>query len=138
MALTGSRVDTWLTHLQVDATFLGNWDQFSGGETDSEESLYRPGGYDESISLGGRQTIGNATLARYWDDWITSIYPWLRSRAGKARIYIARYPLTADFVQLGAPHGYQGTLKRVSPPDYDSMGNDAALIEVECTLDRAW
>ena len=138
MALTGSRADTWITHFQVDSTFLGVWDQFSGAAVDSEESKYRPGGYDEEISLGGRRTFDNITLARYWDDWVNAVYPWLARRAGKARCYIVRYPMTADFVQLGSGLGFQGTFKRVVVPDYDSMGTDAALIEVECTIDRAW
>ena len=138
MALTGTRVDLWVIYFAVDNASLGVWDQFSGGEVDSEESKYRPGGFDIEISLGGRRTIGNVTLARYWDDWISSIFPWLQRRAGKARTAISRFPFTADFIQLGPALGWGGTLKRVSPPDYDSMGTDAALIEVETTIDTIW
>ena len=138
MTLTGSRVDTWLTHLQVDSVFLGAWDTASGFSVDSEESKYRPGGVDYEISLGGRVTYDNITVSRYWDEWLTGMHAWLMTRVGKARIYIVRYPLTADWVQLGRGIGAQGTLKRISAPDYDSMGSDAALCEVEATIDRMW
>jgi len=137
--LTGSRQDTWLTHFQIDNWFLGAWDQFSGGEIDSEEAKYRPGGMDYEISLGGRVTYGNVTVAKYWENWLSqSLYPWAIGRVGKARIYICRYPMTADFVQIGRGVAYQGTLKRISVPDYDSMGTDVALMEAECTIDRTW
>ena len=45
--------------------------------------------------------------------------------------------MTADGVQLGGPHGFQGTLKRVSPPEFDSTGGDAALIERERRTGKA-
>lgn len=133
--LSGSRVDTWVTHVQVAGVFLGPWDQFSGGEVDSEEALYRPSGFDVGISLGGRKTYGNVTVARYWDTWVNSFHKSLIRWAGQQRGLIVRYPFTADWVQLGAPQQYGGTLKRVSTPDIDSMGGDAALIELEFTID---
>lgn len=135
MALTGSRIDTWITHVSVANVFLGPWDQFSGGEVDSEEAKYRPAGYDQELSLGGRKTFGNVTCARYWDDWVNSFHKWLQSCVGQQRGTIMRYPFTATWVQLGAPVAYGGTLKRVSAPDVDSMGGDAALIEIEFTID---
>lgn len=136
MALTGSRVDTWLIHLTVETTFMGVWDTFSGGEVDSEEAKYRPGGFDQEISLGGRRTFGNVTLSRYWDDWVNAYVAWLQRQCGKGRVYINRIPYTANWVQLGRPIGYSGTLKRCSTPDVDSMGTDAALIELEATIDN--
>lgn len=135
--LTGTRVDTWLVHLAIDNRFLGTWDTFSGGEVDSEEAKYRPGGMSREISLGGRQTVGNVTISRYWDDQVNGWYPWLQTRVGKARATIIRYPMTADGVQLGRGQSYGGTLKRVQAPDHDSMGSDAALMELEITVDQA-
>jgi hypothetical protein len=133
--LSGSRVDTWVTHVTVAGIFLGPWDQFSGGEADSEEALYRPSGFDVGISLGGRVTYGNVTVARYWDTWVNGFHKMMLRWVGKQRGLIVRYPFTADWVQLGAPQQYAGTLKRVSTPDVDSMGGDAALIEAEFTID---
>ena len=138
--LTGARADTVLLHFQVDNVHLGAWDTSDAFEADSEEALYRPGGVgDASISLGGRVTYSNITVSRYFGtEWMIGMYAWLLTRVGKARIYLARYPLTADYVQLGRAIGAQGTLKRCASPEYDSMGNDAALVECECTIDRMW
>ena len=135
MALSGSRADTWITHIAVANVFLGAWDQFSGGAVNSEEAKYRPAGYDQEISLGGRRTFDNVTAARYWDDWVSSIYSWLQRAVGKQRGVIVRYPFTADWVQIGRPQTYGGTLQRVEAPEVDSMGSDAALIEIEFTID---
>ena len=135
MTLSGSRQDTWITYVTLAGVSLGPWDQFSGGEVDSEETKYRPAGYDQEISLGGRKTFTNVTTARYWDDWIASIYRWLQRCVGQQRGFIQRVPFTADWIQVGAPQGYGGTLKRVAAPEVDSMGNDAALVEMEFTID---
>jgi hypothetical protein len=135
MPLTGSRVDTWITHVTVAGIYLGPWDQFSGGEVDSEEAKYRPAGFDSELSLGGRKTFGNVTVARYWDDWVNGFHKMMMRWAGQQRGLIMRYPFTSTWVQLGAPLTYGGTLKRVSPPDVDSMGGDVALIEAEFTID---
>jgi hypothetical protein len=138
-ALTGSRVDTWLTHLQIDSVFMGAWDTASGFEVDSEETKYRPGGMaDEEVSLGGRVTYSNITVTRIFTEWLAGMHAWMITRVGKARVYIVRYPLTADYVQLARATGAQGTLKRVALPDYDSMGSDAGVVEVEATIDRYW
>jgi hypothetical protein len=135
---TGSRTDTWLIHVELDGVFLGPWDQISGGEITAEELKYRPGGQDWEISLGGRTTTGNVTVVRFWDEWWTGMYAWAMTRVGKGRGYIARYPMTADWERVGRGQAYQGTLTRLSPPDYDSMGSDVALCEMEFTCDRYW
>jgi hypothetical protein len=70
------------------------FDQFSGGEVDSEEALYSPGGMAAEISLGGRRTIGNVTVSRYCDralDW--PIIKWLTAQVGVARCTIGYTPL---------------------------------------------
>jgi hypothetical protein len=115
---------------------LGVWDTVSGGEIDSEESKYRPGGMGPEISLGGSKTIGNLTVGRYLDtarDW--PLIKWLASRAGKGRGTIGITPLSADGASLGAPLVYGGTLKTVTRPDIDSTGTDAAILELEFTVD---
>jgi hypothetical protein len=139
-ALTGSRADTYLVQFQVDTVLLGPaWDVTSGWAVDSEEGKYRPGGMDMEVSLGGRITYDNITVSRIIDEYMVGMHAWLITRVGKARVYIVRYPLTADWVQLGRGVGAQGTLKRVAWPDYDSNGgSDAALVECECTIDRYW
>jgi hypothetical protein len=61
------REDTVLVTVSVDDRDLGIFDQKTGGEIDSEESKYNPGGMVGEISLGGRRTIGNVTVERYYD-----------------------------------------------------------------------
>lgn len=129
------REDTWLVVLNVAGVDCGKWDTFDGGETDSEEAKFRPGGMDQEISLGGRQTLGNVTLSRHHDDWLRESVKWLRAQCGRARITIGRVPLDTYGVQLGPVEWLGGTIKRCSPPSHDSMGGDASMVEVECTID---
>ena len=81
-----TREDTWLVNVTIDGRALGVFDGFSGGEIDSEEALYSPGGMAAEISLGGRRTIGNVTVNRYCDralDW--PLIKWLTGQVGAAR-----------------------------------------------------
>jgi hypothetical protein len=131
-----TREDTWLVSVTVGTTALGTFDQFSGGEVDSEEALYSPGGMAAQISLGGRRTIGNVTVSRYCDralDW--PIIKWLTAQVGVARCTIGYTPLDPSGAVGGAPLTYGGTLKTVKPPESDSTGNDAAQLELEFTCD---
>ena len=129
------REDTWLTVFNVGGNDMGTWDTFDGGETDSEEAKFRPGGMGEEISLGGRQTLGNVTMTRHNDDFLNAWTKWLRQQCGRTRITIGRVPLDTYGVQAGPVEWLGGTLKRFTPPTHDSMGGDASLAEVECTID---
>jgi hypothetical protein len=122
-AAAPTREDTWLLTVNVDGRDLGVFDTLSGGELDSEESKYQPGGMAAEISLGGRKTIGNVTIGRYCD----------RTRA--ARITIGQTPLDPMGARAGEPLTYTGTLKTVTPPDVDSTGTDAAQLTLEATID---
>ena len=77
-----TREDTWLVTVAVDGRDLGVFDTVSGGEIDSEEAKYRPGGMAAEICLGGLRTIGNVTVGRYLDtqrDW--PLVKWLAGPA---------------------------------------------------------
>jgi hypothetical protein len=131
-----TREDTWLVTLNLDGRDMGVWDTITGGEIDSEEARYRPGGMAPEISLGGSTTIGNVTIGRYLDtarDW--PLIKWLAGRVGKGRGVIGRTPLDVDGARAGDPLTYGGTLKTVTVPDVDSTGSDAALVELEFTCD---
>jgi hypothetical protein len=131
-----TREDTWLLNVTVDGRNLGVFDTFSGGEGDSEETKYAPGGMMPEISLGGRSTIGNVTVGRYLDssrDW--PLVKWLYSRRGSGRGVIGVTPLLANGARAGEPLTYGGTLKQVTMPDLDSTGSDASQIELEFTCD---
>ena len=134
MAPLPTREDTWLISASCEGRDLGIWDTFSGGELDSEETKYRPGGMESEISLGGRQTTGNVTIGRYLDrarDW--PLIKWLSTQRGVGRVNIGLTPLAFDGARGGDPLVYTGTLKQTTIPDLDSTGNDATKVELEVT-----
>jgi hypothetical protein len=131
-----TREDTWLVTCTVDGRDLGTFDTKSGGELDSEESKYKPGGMAKEISLGGSSTYGNLTITRYTDlilDW--PLIKWLAARVGFGRGAVGITPLAPNGERAGEPLVYGGTLKTVTPPDIDSTGTDAAMITLEFTID---
>jgi hypothetical protein len=131
-----TREDTWLISLSIDGRDLEVWDRWSGGEIDSDDSKYRPGGLAAEISLGGTRTVGNITLGRDYDYLRDHpLLPWLISKVGTGRASIGRQPLDLTGSPQGVPLTYTGTLKAVTPPDIDSMSNDAAILELEFSLD---
>lgn len=145
MAGGPTRQDTWSVTVQCeDVTVasrpmrnLGVWDKKQGGETDSEEYKYSPGAMAGTVSLGGRKNVGNVTVSRLYRllrDHAT-VLRMLISGAGKARIVIAQQPLDINGNVFGNPIVWNGTLKRVSPPEVDSESSDAALIEIEATVE---
>jgi hypothetical protein len=131
-----TREDTWLITCAVDGRDLGVFDTASGGELDSEESKYKPGGMAAEISLGGTRTFGNLTITRYCDivrDW--PVIKWLGARVGSGRCAIGITPLTPIGERSGEPLTYSGTLKTCTPPETDSTGTDAAMVSLEFTID---
>src|SRR5262245_3290209 len=131
-----TREDTWLVSLSIDGRDLEVWDTLDGGEIDSEEAKYRPGGMAAEISLGGTRTVGNITLGRNYDYLRDHpLMQWLVDRVGFGRCTIGRQPLDPNRVPQGSPTRYTGTLKTVTPPAIDSMSNDPAKIELEITID---
>lgn len=129
------RADTWEWSVFVNGINMGVWDAKDGGEVDSDQQSYKPGGMAAPISLGGSKTVGNLTLRRNyrlgrdhpnsqrWIDW-----------SGKANVRAVGQPLDHDGNAWGDPFTYNGTLKRVTFPTHDSMANDAAMIEIEVTV----
>lgn len=118
------------------AMIKGVWDKMSGGEIDSEESKYHPGGMGDPVSLGGRKTVGNVTVQRLYrlgrdHDALQSLI----NAVGKSKVTVAKQPMDIDANVYGDPIVYNGTLKRVSPPDVDSEGSDGGIIELEITVD---
>jgi len=139
-----TRDDTWRVTLRVeDPNNPGNminyglFDAKDGGEVDSEEKIYHPGGMSPPVSLGGRVNVGNIILRRNYrlvrdhDGAVLNLI----NAVGKSRAEVSQQPMTIQ----GAPYGqalvYTGTLKRVTPPTHDSEGTEAAMLEIEVTCD---
>lgn len=107
-------------------------DGFEGGEVDSEDTKFYPGGLGEQISLGGRRTVGNVTVSKLYD--IVSDHPnmgWLMGGVGKADCTVIKTLVNVDGASVGNPLTYTGKLKRVEPPAFDSESTDAGMWEVE-------
>jgi hypothetical protein len=140
-----TRKDTWALWVRVEDVGapgrpmrdLGVWDKKEGGETDSEEFKYNPGAMAGSVSLGGRKLIGNVTVSRLYRllrDHAT-VYTMLNNGAGRAKAKLMQQPLDLDGVPFGNPLVYDGTLKRVTPPDVDSEDSGPAMVEIEITIE---
>jgi hypothetical protein len=128
------RQDQYDVKVSVDGQDLGTWDKFTGGEVDSDETTYKPGGMAPRISLGGSVNVGAVTVSRLFD--LTRDEPlvhWLISRAGKGQAVVSKQPLDVDGNVNGRPLVYSGKLKQVNPPEVDSESSDAALVALEMT-----
>lgn len=111
---------------------LGTFDSLSGGEIDSEETKFWPGGLGQQISLGGRRTVNNVTVSRLYD--LARDHPnmgWLSGGIGKADVTVTKTSITVDGVASGRPLVYRGKLKQLTPPEHDSESSDAAMYELE-------
>lgn len=134
MAIQGTRKDQYDVKLIVDGVNLGTFDTLTGGEVDSDELKYKPGGMAPSISLGGSTSIGALVLGRNYRLQRDHLrVHWLLARVGKATAVIVKQPLDADGNAFGKALNYRGTLKRVLAPEVDSTSTDAAILEVEVT-----
>jgi hypothetical protein len=131
-----TRQDTWEVRVSLDGQKLGVWDKKSGGEVDSDEYKYKPGGMEPHVSLGGSRTTGNVILARLYrlgrDHLIAQR---LINRVGRGRVVVNQQPLDVEGNVFGNPVVYQGILKRVTVPEVDSESTDPAMIEIEVTPD---
>lgn len=127
-----SRQDTYSVHVTVNGQDFGIWDKMSGGEVDSEETKYKPGGMEPELSLGGSKSVGNITISRIYDlDRDHSQVKFLMNRAGTADVTVTKQPLDVNAVPFGAPLVYSGKLKQVTAPEVDSTSSDPGMIELE-------
>jgi hypothetical protein len=129
------RKDQHRVTVVVDGRKLGVWDVMTGGETDSDELKYRPGGMGPQISLGGVVTVGQLIVSRlYTLERDHPLVHWLLGRVGKGKAVVNKAILDPDGNAYGKPLVTKGTLKRVTPPEVDSNATgDAAVIEIEIT-----
>lgn len=127
-----SRSDQYNVTVKVGRLVLGTFDSFSGGEVDSEEAKFRPGGMAPQVSLGGAQSVGNVTVARLYDlSRDHALVKRLMRMAGSAPMVVTKQALRLDRTPAGEPLVYTGTLKSVTPPEHDSESSDAAKLELE-------
>ena len=132
--MTGTRKDQYDVTVTVDGRKFWTWDVLTGGETDSDQLTYKPGGTAPAVSLGGTVTVGQVICQKLYDlERDTAQIHWLLSRVGKGAVVVNKQPLDVDGNAYGKPLVYRGILKRVLPPEVDSTSTDAAIIELEVT-----
>lgn len=130
-----SREDQYNVTVMIAGTNMGTFDTMSGGEIDSEELKYRPGGMAPQVSLGGSKSIGNVTVGRLYDlarDHAKVAF--LEGAVGKAAATVTKQPLDADGNAYGKPIVYTGKLKAMTLPDHNSESSDAAMVELEISV----
>jgi hypothetical protein len=111
---------------------LGTFDTMTGGEVDSEDLKYRPGGMAATVSLGGTKTVGNVVVGRlYRLNRDHPIIHRMTQLVGRANVTVSKQPLDADGNAYGQPLVYTGKLKTVTPPEVDSNADDAAVWTME-------
>lgn len=130
------REDTWKYTVIINGLDTGVWDAKDGGEIDSNQTQYRPGGMADPIALGGARNVGNVTLRRNYrlgrDHQASQRFiDW----AGKADVKIVGQALDHDGHNFGVPFTYNGTLKRYTPPTHDSTSDSPAMVEIEVVVD---
>lgn len=131
------RVDQWSLSVSVDGfgPLPGVFDKMTGGEMDSEETKYKPGAMGASLSLGGPQTPGNVVISRLFDyTRDNALCKRLMQKAGRVNMSITKSPMSPDgsvYQDSGASIIYTGLMKRVTPPEVDSEGSGAAMLEIE-------
>lgn len=111
---------------------MGTWDKADGGDVDSTETKYRPGGGAEEITIGGAKTTNNLTITRLCDiDRDAPMIAQLMSWCGRARFTASVHYLDPSYNATGPTLTYSGQLKHVTPPAPDSSAQGAALLALE-------
>jgi hypothetical protein len=130
-----SRKDQYDVRVVVDGVDLGTFDKLTGGDVDSTETTYNLGGMGSRVALGGSVDPQNVVVSVLYDlTRIHSVVHWLIQRVGKAQATISKQPLDVDGNAFGQPITYPARLKHVTPPEVDSESSDAALLELEFTV----
>lgn len=115
----------------VDGRKLGIFAFKSGGQTEADDTKFRPGSMQPEISLGGPVSVENVTVRKLWDAELRGLTNWLRTRVGKGGMTVIVQPLDQDGVPQGPSETYTGVLIRCTPPEADANVNDAAQLELE-------
>jgi hypothetical protein len=134
---SGARQDTWIITMHLNGQPFGIWDKKTGGEIDSDDNKYYPGGMQPPLVIGGRRTTGNVTLQRIYDriDDHGKINTLLAAAGRGGKVDIGQRPLDQDGNGSYKAITYTGILKRVQVPEVDSESSTAAMVEIEVSID---
>ena len=132
-----SRQDQYSISVTVDDEDTGVWDKMSGGGVDSEDSTYKPGAMAPRVVLGSTTDTDVVQVQRLYDlgrDH-NGLVQRLLAKAGRARATVAKQPLDINGAPFGQPIVYNGVLKSCLPPEVDSESSDAALLQIEVSVE---
>lgn len=129
------REDMFVIELLINNSSFGIWDKKTGGDLDSDEVTYYPGGMVDRIALGGRVLPANITLSRIYDgvEDHARINTMLNA-VGKGSCKVTQNPLDVNGNRYGKKVTWSGILKKVLVPNVDSETTAAAMIELEITV----
>lgn len=131
----GTRQDTFVIRVTLNGQSLGIWDKLTGGDADSDATIYYPGAMRAQQDLGGRKTAANVIVSRLYDriDDHDKINTLLAAR-GTGKVTISMRPMDENENEYGKSLTWNGRLKRVKQPDVDSESSSAAIIELEIAI----
>lgn len=127
-----SREDQYNVTVAVAGKPLGTFDKLEGGEVDSEDHKFKPGGMAQEVSLGGSKSVNNVTVHRLYKlDRDHPLASFLIANVGKGDVVATKQPLDVDGNPFGKPIVYKGKLKQYTLPDHDSTSSSEALFQIE-------
>jgi hypothetical protein len=142
--ILGTRQDTWLVALAIEDPAnpgdpypdWGIWDTKTGGDIDSDDHLYYPGGMLPAYDLGGKPTPQSITLSRNYriqrDHYRAQK---LIDSVGKSNVRITIFPMDKYGNEHTPAIVYLGTLKTVTFPEINSeSSSDPGMITIVCTI----
>jgi hypothetical protein len=130
-----SKVNQYAISVSLNSQSLGTFDGMSGGGYDSEETKYKPGAMAPEVSLGGSKTTGNVTVRRLFKlDRDLPLVPTIKAAIGTGSVTVTKQSLDVNKNPYGTPDVYTGILKAFNPPEPDSTSNDAAVFELEISV----
>lgn len=134
----GQTSNLFLTYLQVNGIVIpDSWDKRSGGGSTANQVQYRPGGSPDRVSLGGAKDVANITLERVFKrERDLAVFKMLEPLVGRADVVVSQQTLDNDYLPFGSPLIFTGKLQGVTPPEFDSNANSAAMLSVEVTVSR--
>jgi hypothetical protein len=122
----------------VNGTMLnyGIWDKMTGGGVSSSAASYRPGAMAPPVSLGGQRVTANIVVSRlYRLGRDHDVVGQMLDSVGRSKMTVSKQPLDIEGNVYGDPIVYNGKLDRCTPPEIDSEGNAAGIIELEMVVE---
>ena len=114
-----------------------SWDSVEGGELQSDDTSFNPGGMQPQIALGGKRSRSAMTVKRIWSDALLGSYVALDNVAGNAPVTISVQTLSASKQPVGSPLVYTGILQTCTRPGFDSSSSSVVYLQLVVGMNEA-